>query len=323
MTTIPEVRDAAVAEAAARGVVAEAAVAEAERLGLAEPAEVLEWALGTFGDRFAVVTALQVEGMVVLDLARRIDPDVRAVTIDTGRLPEETFEAIDTVRARLGVAIEVVMPDPDRVAAMVGRHGVNLFRRDQALRRLCCHVRKVEPLDRVLAGVDAWATGVRRDGGAARAGTRVVEVDRAHGGIVKVNPLANWTRERALAYAREHGLPMHPLYARGYTSIGCAPCTRAPREGEGERAGRWWWEAGEDRECGLHHASPSERFDAALAELDADLDAGAELDADVDGRPEAGPEAGPDTGPDENQEQPSLQPGGGRRRRRRQGGGGG
>jgi phosphoadenosine phosphosulfate reductase len=268
-------------------------LAEAERLGLTEPGEVLGWAVETFGDRFAVVTAFQVEGMVVLDLARRADPAVRVVTIDTGRLPEETFELIETVRARLGVDVEVVLPDPEEVAAMVGRHGVNLFRRDQALRRLCCHVRKVEPLNRALAGVDAWATGLRRDGGAARAGTRVVEVDHAHGGIVKVNPLANWTREQALAYAREHRLPMHPLYAKGYQSIGCAPCTRATRDGEGERAGRWWWEAGEDRECGLHHATPSERFDTALAQLNHDVD------------------------------QRGLQPGGDRRQDRRQGRGDG
>lgn len=223
--------------------------------------------MSRFGDRFAVVTALQVEGMVVIDHARKIDPAVRVITVDTGRLPEETQDFIDLVRARLGVAVEVVLPEPEAVSAMAARHGVNLFRRDQALRRLCCHVRKVEPLGRALTGLDAWATGLRRDGGPARAGTRTVERDTLHGGIVKVNPLATWTREQALAYAREHDLPMHPLYEHGYASIGCAPCTRPVGPDEGERAGRWWWEAGPDRECGLHHATPSERFDAALAQL--------------------------------------------------------
>jgi len=233
--------------------------------------EALAWALGTFGDRFAVVTALQVEGMVVLDLARRIDPRVRALTIDTGRLPQETHDYLDTVRARLGVEVEVITPDPDALTALAARHGANPFRRDTALRRLCCHVRKVDPLTRALDGMQAWASGLRRDGGAARAGTQLVERDDAHGGIVKLNPLAAWTRADALAYAEAQRLPLHPLYAQGYTSIGCAPCTRAVAPGEDERAGRWWWEAGADRECGLHHATPSERFDTALAELRADV----------------------------------------------------
>ncbi|HKF00429.1 MAG TPA: phosphoadenylyl-sulfate reductase [Actinomycetes bacterium] len=252
-----------------------------ERLQGARPEEALAWAVETFGRGFVVVTALQVEGIVVLDMARRIDPGVRALTVDTGRLPQETHEFLDTVRARLDVRVEVVLPDPDAVAAMVGRHGTNLFRRDQALRRLCCQVRKVDPLARALAGVDAWASGLRRDGGPARAGTAVAERDDAHGGIVKLNPLAAWTRADALAYAREHRLPLHPLYEQGFASIGCAPCTRAVAPGEDERAGRWWWEAGADRECGLHHQSPSARFDAALGQLRADL---ADRDA-----PAAGP----------------------------------
>jgi phosphoadenosine phosphosulfate reductase len=159
---------------------------------------------------------------------------------------------------------------------MVARHGPNLFHKDPALRRLCCHVRKVAPLGRALAGVGAWATGLRRDGGPARAGTPKAEVDHAHGGIVKLNPLADWTRDQVWAYVRSHHLPVNPLYERGYTSIGCAPCTRPTRPGEDERAGRWWWEADQDRECGLHTrlggapASPDDRFSAALGRLRAD-----------------------------------------------------
>ena len=243
--------------------------AAAERLEAAPAEEVLAWALETFGRRCAVVTSFQVEGMVLLARARQVDPDVRVITIDTGRLPEESYELIDTVRARLDLDIEVVTPDGAALEAMVSRHGPNLFRRDRALRRLCCHVRKVEPLRRALEDLDAWVTGLRRDGGPARAGTAKVEVDHAHGGIVKLNPLADWTREQALDYAGTHYLPLHPLYEQGFTSIGCAPCTRATRPGEGERAGRWWWEADDDRECGLHQQSPSDRLDAALAELHA------------------------------------------------------
>jgi thioredoxin-dependent adenylylsulfate APS reductase len=238
--------------------------------------QLLAWAIERCGRRFAVVTSFQAEGMVVLDLARRVDPGVRVVTLDTGRLPEETYQVIEAVRTGMGLKVEVIAPDPADVAAMVAGHGPNLFHKDPALRRLCCHVRKVAPLGRALAGVGAWATGLRRDGGPARAGTPKAEVDHAHGGIVKLNPLADWTRDQVWAYVRSHHLPVNPLYERGYTSIGCAPCTRPTRPGEDERAGRWWWEADQDRECGLHTrlggapASPDDRFSAALGRLRAD-----------------------------------------------------
>ena len=248
--------------------------AAAARLEHRPAEEVLAWALGQFGDRFAIVTSFQVEGMVVLDLARRLDPAVRVLTLDTGRLPQETYEVVETVRARFGVRVEMVAPDPAAVTAMVTRHGPNLFKRDQALRRLCCQVRKVDPLGRALAGLDAWSTGRRRDSGPARAGIAKVEPDPAHDGLVKLNPLADWAREQVWTYAHANRVPIHPLYQQGYTSIGCAPCTRAVLPGEEERAGRWWWEAGPDRECGLHHTTPSARFDLALAELRADVAAG-------------------------------------------------
>jgi phosphoadenosine phosphosulfate reductase len=234
-------------------------------------ADVLAWAIHAYGRRFAVVTSFQAEGMVVLDLARRVDPDVRVLTLDTGRLPEETHEVIEAVRTGLGLTVEVVTPDPAEVGAMVARDGPNLFRQDPALRRLCCHVRKVAPLARALTGLDAWATGLRRDGGHARAGTPKAELDAEHGGIVKLNPLADWTRDQVWGYVHANRLPVNPLYGRGYTSIGCAPCTRPTRPGEDERAGRWWWEADPARECGLHHASPDQRFDAALARLRDDV----------------------------------------------------
>lgn len=239
----------------------------------------LAWAVETYGRQFAVVTSFQAEGMVVLDLARRLDPGVRVLTLDTGRLPEETYQVIEAVRTGLRLEVEVISPDPADVAAMVARHGPNLFHKDPALRRLCCHVRKVAPLDRALAGVGAWSTGLRRDGGRARAGTAKAELDDAHGGIVKLNPLADWTREQVWAYVRAHRLPVNPLYEQGYTSIGCAPCTRPTRPGEDERAGRWWWEADQDRECGLHTrlagaaASPDDRFSSALGRLRADVHA--------------------------------------------------
>jgi phosphoadenosine phosphosulfate reductase len=241
--------------------------------------ELLAWAIGRFGDRFAVVTSFQAEGMVVLDLARQIDPGVKVLTLDTGRLPEETYEVIEAVRSGLGLEVEVVAPDPVDVAAMVARHGPNLFHKDPALRRLCCHVRKVAPLQRALGGYEAWSTGLRRDGGRARGSIAKAERDGAHGGMLKLNPLADWTREQVWAYVRSHRLPVSSLYDKGYTSIGCAPCTRPTRPGEDERAGRWWWEADQDRECGLHTrlggaaASPDDRFEQARRRLRADVNA--------------------------------------------------
>jgi phosphoadenosine phosphosulfate reductase len=216
------------------------------------PEEILAWALQRFGSRFAVVTAFQAEGIVITDMARRLDPRVRVATVDTGRLPEETYEVIEAVRAQLRVGVEVLAPLAEDVEAMVTEHGPNLFRHDRALRQTCCNLRKVHPVNRFLRGLEAWATGLRRDSGPGRANVARVEIDLAHGGILKINPLADWTKEQVWDYIHAHRLPQHPLYGQGYTSIGCAPCTRPVLPGEGERAGRWWWESDERRECGIH-----------------------------------------------------------------------
>ena len=218
----------------------------------APAAEVLSWSIGTFGKAFAIATSFQKEGMVVIDLATRIDPQVRVFTLDTGRLPEETHFMIDRVRERYGVDIEVVRPDPADVTRMVEAYGVNLFYDSLENRKLCCEVRKVRPLERKLAGLQAWATGLRREQTEDRAATpKVQEVD----GRVKINPLADWTAGQVDQYVAEHGVVLHPLYARGFGSIGCAPCTRALEPGEGERAGRWWWEQDDRKECGIHISS--------------------------------------------------------------------
>ncbi|MDZ4798926.1 MAG: phosphoadenylyl-sulfate reductase [Bryobacteraceae bacterium] len=209
----------------------------------------IEWALQTWGSQFAVVTSFQAEGMVVLDMAVRRDPGVRVITLDTGRLPEETYAIVEAVRAKYGVRVEMVSPDRDEVERMVMRFGPNLFRETLAQRRLCCEVRKVRPLARKLAGIEAYAVGLRRGQGESRENIPKVADDR---GRKKLSPLADWTREDVAEYTRRHGVPEHPLYARGYTSIGCGPCTRATQPGESERAGRWWWEQDGNSECGLH-----------------------------------------------------------------------
>ncbi len=238
-----------------------------------QPQDVIAWGLETFGDRVAIVTALQSGGMVTLDMAYRIRPDVRVITVDTGRLPEQTHEFIDEVRAHYPQSRwEILSPDAAEVQEMVARRGVNLFRRSVAERMLCCQVRKVRPLALALCGLDAWFTGLRRAQGPSRAATRTVELDRDHGGIVKINALAAWERQQVDQYIAERNVPQHPLYSHGYTSFGCAPCTRPIEPGEDDRAGRWWWEVGAPKECGIHRPVLTGSFefepDAALVEVE-------------------------------------------------------
>jgi phosphoadenosine phosphosulfate reductase len=218
-----------------------------------DPQDVVEWALETFNDRIAIVTALQADGMAVLDMAAKIKPDIRVITVDTGRLPVETYDFIEEVRAHYPkTQWDVLSPDNSEVEAMVARRGVNLFRNSVEERMLCCQIRKVRPLVKALQGVDAWFTGLRRDQWASRAAIQKVQLDHDHEGIVKVNALADWEGDEVTAYNEENGVPVHPLYAKGYTSFGCAPCTRPIQIGENDRAGRGWWETGAPKECGIH-----------------------------------------------------------------------
>ena len=225
------------------------------------PQDVLRWTLERFGSRAALCTSFQADGMVILDMAWRIDPKVRVFTIDTGRLPQETYALLDRVREQYNLEIEVYFPDATQVESIVRRYGTNLFYRDVKLRLLCCQARKVLPLRRVLATLDAWVTGLRREQSATRAAVRKIELDQEHGGLVKVNPLATWTEQEVWDYIRAHDVPYHPFYDQGYTSIGCAPCTRPTTPGEDPRAGRWWWENGALKECGMHCTIESGRFE--------------------------------------------------------------
>ena len=214
--------------------------------------DVIRWGLERFGSRIAISTSFQADSLVILEIAHRIDPAVRVFTIDTGRLPPETYALIDRVRERYGITVEVYFPDHEKLAEMVGKHGVNPFYRSVSLRLLCCNVRKVEPMNRALSGLDAWFSGLRRTQGDARAKTGKIEADKAHAGVVKVNPLADWTDEQVWEYINRHDVPYNDLYDKGYTSIGCAPCTRPTEADEDARAGRWWWEEGMPKECGIH-----------------------------------------------------------------------
>jgi len=218
----------------------------------AHPEDVLAWCFDRFGEKVALVSSFQAEAMVLIDMAARLNPDVRIITIDTGRLPQATYDVVDRTRRRYGVNIEVIFPEAQAVEGMVQRHGMNLFYEAVEKRLLCCHVRKVLPLQRALAGLDAWVTGLRREQWATRANIRKIEIDHDHGGIVKVSPLADWTHEEVWDYLREYDVPYNALYDQGYTSISCAPCTRAVPEGHDPRSGRWWWETNAPKECGMH-----------------------------------------------------------------------
>jgi phosphoadenosine phosphosulfate reductase len=219
------------------------------KLEVVPAGELLAWATANFGSTFAIATSFQKEGMVILDLAARLRLPVRVFTLDTGRLPEETHRMIGSVRERYGIVVEAVFPEPSDVEPMVAQHGPNLFYTSVDNRALCCEMRKVRPLRRKLAEFQAWATGMRREQSETRAGIhKVADVD----GRLRLCPLADWTGAQVDRYIVENRVPVHPLYERGYTSIGCAPCTRAIVPGETERAGRWWWEQSASKECGIH-----------------------------------------------------------------------
>ena len=220
-----------------------------------EPQYVLEWALDRFAPRIAISTAFQIDGVALIDMAYELDPNVEVFSVDTGRLPEETLELVERLRDRYpGLNMKLLSPDAEEIGGMVGKHGPNLFYKQVDLRLLCCQVRKVRPLTKHLACLDAWITGLRRDQWASRTNIRKVEIDHDHGAIVKLNPLAEWTEDEVWDYVREREVPYHSLYDQGYTSIGCAPCTRKIAEGEASRAGRWWWETNAPKECGIHCA---------------------------------------------------------------------
>ena len=214
-----------------------------------EPERLLSWALQQFGPNFAVVTSFQKEGMVLVDMATRLDPKLRVITIDTGRMPEETYGMMEAVRERYGVNVEILTPNAAESSRMVTLHGPNLFRKSAPLRKLCCEVRKVRPLAGKMSEFSAFAVGLRRGQSDERSSVEKVAID---GPRLKLSPLAEWSTAQVEAYLAQHNVPVHPLYAKGYATIGCGPCTRAIEPGEALRAGRWWWENEGDKECGLH-----------------------------------------------------------------------
>ena len=225
---------------------------EAESLS---PQEILTWAIKNFQPGIALSCSFGApEGLAIIDMMHRIDSNSRVFVLDTGRIPQATYDLMDRVRDRYDKEIEVIFPEAEAIQKMVRSKGMNLFYESIENRQLCCRIRKVEPLNRYLSTLDAWVSGLRRDQNVTRKDTAKVEIDYIHGGIVKVNPIADWSRDDILGYVKAQNVPINRLHAEGYPSVGCEPCSRAIRPGEDERAGRWWWESADTRECGIHVA---------------------------------------------------------------------
>ena len=214
--------------------------------------EFLGWALKEFSSDMALASSFGAEDVVLIDILWRLDPKFRVFSLDTGRLHEETYEVMEEIREKYGITIESYFPDAAKVEKLERERGFYSFRRSVEERKECCGIRKVEPLNRALSSLKAWITGLRRDQGMTRTETDKIEIDTAHGSIFKLNPLADWSEKQVWDYIHENKVPYNKLHDRGFPSIGCSPCTRAIKLGEDIRAGRWWWETPDSKECGLH-----------------------------------------------------------------------
>jgi phosphoadenosine phosphosulfate reductase len=222
--------------------------------------EKLAAAVGEYG-RVVYSNSLGAEAMVLTDIIWSHVPEIDIFSIDTGRLPEETYELLEKLERRYKRNLRVVYPDAEALEGLIKAQGINGFYHSLEARQACCRIRKVEPFKRAIAGYGAWVTGVRHEQSATRALAEAVEWD-AENGLHKVSPILDWTEEQIWQYIRARKLPYNSLHDRQYPSIGCSPCTRAIQPGESRRAGRWWWEQPESRECGLH---PRVRHAAAQA----------------------------------------------------------
>ncbi len=219
---------------------------------LKTPQEVLKWSLDNLHPRIAMASSFGAEDVVVIDMMMKINPKARIFTLDTGRLNQETYDVMDEIRKKYNMNIEVMFPDQNEVEQMVRVNGMNLFYHSAGNRKLCCGIRKVHPLNRMLSTLNGWITGLRADQTEVRLKANRIEVDEQHNGIIKINPIIEWTWEQTWDYIKKNDIPYNKLHDHGFPSIGCEPCTRAIKPGEPLRAGRWWWESDSQKECGLH-----------------------------------------------------------------------
>lgn len=215
--------------------------------------EILKWGFEKYGDKMVLASSFGAEDVVLIDMMCNINRNLtRVFTLDTGRLNQETYDLIDKIRKKYDIKVDAYFPNASDVEKMVANKGMNLMYESVENRKLCCNLRKIEPLKRALKQFDCWITGLRREQSTTRNKILKIEVDTLNNNITKLNPLADWTNDEIWRYIRENKVPYNELHDRGYPSIGCEPCTRAIKEGEDPRAGRWWWENDTHKECGLH-----------------------------------------------------------------------
>lgn len=204
-----------------------------------------------YQDKIVLSTSLGLEDQVLTAMVLRTEPHAEIFTLDTGRLFPETYELIARTNKFFGIRIKTYFPEAAKVEQMVAEHGVNLFYDSVENRKLCCGIRKVAQLPRAFKNKEAWICGLRKDQSVSRFFNQLVEWD-GNNGLVKINPLINWSEKEVRKYLKDHNIPYNPLHDKGFPSIGCEPCTRAIEPGEDVRAGRWWWENDLHKECGLH-----------------------------------------------------------------------
>lgn len=218
------------------------------------PENLLEYFLNHYKGKIALSTSLSIEDQVLTDLIAKIDNSTRVFTLDTGRLFPETYNLIEKTRRKYAINLEVFFPEAAEVEKMVKEAGINLFYEGIEQRKRCCNVRKIQPLKRAFQGLDVWICGLRREQSVTRQDMKLVEWDN-NNQLIKLNPLIDFTEHQVWEYVKTHKVPYNKLQDQGFPSIGCQPCTRAIQQGEDIRAGRWWWENPEHKECGLHGRS--------------------------------------------------------------------
>lgn len=219
---------------------------------LKTPQEILKWTLDNLHPKVAFASSFGAEDVVIIDMLMKINPKSRIFTLDTGRLNQETYDVMDEIRNKYNTNIEVMFPDQNEVEQMVKVNGMNLFYQSIGNRKLCCGIRKVHPLNKMLTTLDGWITGLRSDQTQNRSDSKRIEIDEQHNDMIKINPIIEWKWEQVWDYIKANKIPYNKLHDKGYPSIGCEPCTRAIKSGEDLRAGRWWWETDPEKECGLH-----------------------------------------------------------------------
>ncbi len=223
----------------------------AARFKDSESQEIISYFINRFGDKIALSSSLGAEDQVLTEMVTNVNPETTTFTLDTGRLFPETYDLIDRTSKKYNIKIKVYFPDSDEVEEMVNKKGINLFYDSIENRKECCRKRKLDSLKRAFSGLDAWICGLRADQSITRKDLEVVEWDD-NNGLVKINPLAFWSEQDVWDYIKKHNIPYNPLHDKGYPSIGCLPCTNPVKPGEDVRAGRWWWENPDTKECGLH-----------------------------------------------------------------------